>query len=418
MKQFRTLFFYEIKKVLQQKSIWICLAAVFLVCLLTELLQWGQVFTTVTTSSSAREGAVMEDDRYSETYADQVKMERDNARKLAGRKLDDTILSEWKEYENNLAYSLREMNQGETLAAFRKYNLLKESIANLLEEDIGKVSLDMDRFTEDTLYSERDALLMEKWGEKHLTEGEKKYWKNKESSLKKPFTLQNFSFFENVTGNNGIELIFILVSFLIAFMAGKIFSVEHNCKTDQIILCSRYGRKEIYYAKILTGMFLSVCMYLFFTAVMILIKGVLYGFDGADAMIQLLVGGYSLPMTLGQTMWVMLIIGLFASVLMSLLAMILGEKFRRESVSLAIIIAVLFLAKIIHIPDPYRLISQIWNYIPVNLLDLRKGFCDVRLVTIGGMKLTSWQFGVIVYAIMSIAFIAFGKNCYSKYQVK
>ena len=77
---------------------------------------------------------------------------------------------------------------------------------------------------------------------------------------------------------------------------------------------------------------------------------------------------------------------------------------------MAVVIAVMFLARLIPIPLMYRVISQAWNFMPINLLKFDAGFWDPRLVPVFGLKLTSWQFVPAVYILLSIVFLYAGKR--------
>ena len=75
-------------------------------------------------------------------------------------------------------------------------------------------------------------------------------------------------------------------------------------------------------------------------------------------------------------------------------------------------------ARIIVIPREFRVMSQIWNYFPMNLLKIDQGFLDVRLVNIFGVKLTSWQFAPILYLILGGILVLLGRRCYCRHQVQ
>lgn len=47
---------------------------------------------------------------------------------------------------------------------------------------------------------------------------------------------------------------------MIAICFSKVFSTEHSQRTDQLILSSRFGRKKLYYAKIVSGITSSLIL--------------------------------------------------------------------------------------------------------------------------------------------------------------
>uniref|UniRef100_UPI00405796EC hypothetical protein n=1 Tax=Acetatifactor sp. TaxID=1872090 RepID=UPI00405796EC len=68
----------------------------------------------------------------------------------------------------------------------------------------------------------------------------------------------------------------------IAICLSTVFSEEHARKTDQLILCSRNGRKKLFYAKILAGVTfgVSVAIILFLLAMISTVW--VYGGRGFD----------------------------------------------------------------------------------------------------------------------------------------
>jgi hypothetical protein len=94
--------------------------------------------------------------------------------------------------------------------------------------------------------------------------------------------------------------------------------------------------------------------------------------------------------------------------------MILAEAMRNNIGAMAIIIGCLFAARLIEIPTSLRVLSQLWNLIPINLVKFDQGFLDLRLFSLGGLQLTTWQFAPIVYLLLGVFILISGKLCYCK----
>ena len=50
------------------------------------------------------------------------------------------------------------------------------------------------------------------------------------------------------------------------------------------------------------------------------------------------------------------------------------------------------MARMVSVSASWGIFSQLWNYLPINMLKVDEGFCDLRLVHLFGTKLTTWQF--------------------------
>lgn len=401
MKQFSRLVYFEWKKIWKRKSTWITLGILIIFYLVME----GFYFY----------GSTYIEGEFLETNVEGTKIDVENGRRLSGRKIDDTLLQEMQEAyaqfagETDKKYMLTEAYQ----KTARPYSILYNTLYYMLwESDINLLTV-----TEKQLYEARTASLSEKWDAYKLTDSEKEYWRKKEDQLTKPFTYQYAEGYAYLLSMSGVYRICLLVSFLIAICISAVFTEEHGRKTDQLILCSKLGRRQIYYAKVVAGSLYS----LFATAILFLLAMIcafsMYGADGFSASIQTVAAFYSETFTVGQVVLIMTGILFLASILTSVFTMALSEITNSNIAAMSVVIAGIFLARLIEIPYQYRLLSQVWNFIPINLL-LFDVFRDVRLVSLFGLKLTAWQFSTILYAVLIILFIAAGKRIYCRCQVK
>lgn len=397
MRQFGMLFFYEMKKIMQRKNTWITLGILLAIYL---ALTGGRTF-----GSSYVEGEFLE------THKERNAIDRKNGQKLSGRKLDDTLFEEMKNaYAGMENKELKYMLTEEYQTKVRPYSMVY---------DIVRFS-DVDPFTvtEKAFYNAREAAVEKSWEQYELTEKEKAYWQEKEDKLAKPFTYQYAEGYSNLISMNGIYMVCLWVSFLIAICMSSVFTEEHGRKTDQLILCSRLGRKEIYFAKIAAGSLFSLLVTVFFLGVEVAGVFSAYGREGFSAMVQLFYGIYSYPLTVGQVLLIMTGILLLATVVTGIFTMVLSEITKSNIGSMATVVAILFLARLVPIPLTWRFLSQVWNFFPINMLKLDAGFTDMRLVSIFGWELSSWQFVPVLYALIAVLLVFAGKRVYCRYQVQ
>ena len=379
MGQFRTLFFYEMKKISQRKNTWITFGA--LLVLFLGLIAGRQLASTYI------------DGEFLETKKEGFATDRENGLVLSGRKLDDTLFTEVKN-----AYAL---------AADRdiEYFLTKEYQSSVRPYrgiyDIIRLTSELSSVTEENFYAAREAALKESQDDYKLSEAEKEYWQGKEEKVAKPFTYQYADAYSYLDSMNGIYMVLLMVSFMLAICMSNVFTEEHGRKTDQLILCTRLGRKQTYLllAKVTVGAFIS------------------FGTEGFSAMLQLIAPNYSYPMTLGQVFFVMAGIHLLACILTGVFAMVLSEITKSSIGTMATVVAILFLARLIPVPPDWRFLQAV-NFFPINMLKLDAGFTDMRLVSLFGLKFTSWQFAPLLYIFLIVLLFFTGKKVYCRFQVQ
>ena len=185
-----------------------------------------------------------------------------------------------------------------------------------------------------------------------------------------------------------------------------------------MILCSRFGRSRLYFAKILAGSIVSFAGSLLFFIFLLAENFIAYGTEGFTAAIQLFIPAYSYSISIGGCFFILSGILFLSCILTGIFIMVLSELIHSKIGTMAIVIIVLFAARMIPIPTDYRMFSQLWNYIPINLIKLDAGFTDIRLVPLFGFLLTSWQFAPFLYIGLAVLFIWIGKKVYCRYQVE
>ncbi len=375
MVQFGMLLWYEWKKIWRRKSTWITLSVIVLF----------SIFMAYMEETEQKEG-----------------------RKISGEKINDALL-----FEMSQAYV--DDKQSDAYAAQTGPYLQLQQIVRKMAG--GYESAGTCNVTEKELYEKRYENIVQAWEQYGLTKEEKAYWQEKEDCLQKPFTYEYFAAYDRLISMSGVYRVYLFLTFLIAICISGVFTEEHERRTDQLILCSKLGRKQMYFAKIAAGGLFSVV-----TTTMLLLCSVfcsfyLYGTDGFTAIIQLYAPHYSQPVTIGQVFFIMAGILFLAAVLTGIFTMVLSETLRNNLASMAFVIALLFAARLIPIPRDLRILSQAWNLMPINLLKFDAGFWDLRLVPVFFARLTSWQFAPILYFLLVIIIVLFGKKIYCGYQM-
>ena len=398
----KTLLAYEIKKIIMKKSNIVAFVLLFAV----------QIFIAFSGSL----GSAYVDGVFLETHMERNEINRENGIALSGRTVDDELLSEMRE-----AYAKIKLDEKEQYLFSEAYQKEVRKYSNIVEIfqywGVGSGFLS-DEFTEEELYELREKNKKEIWEYYELSSKEQEYWEEKEIGLEIPFTYQYATAYEYLLGMHGAYMICLIFTFFIAISMVSVFAEEHNRKTDQLLLCTKWGRGRLYMAKIAAGSIVIFVTNLLFILVALAGNFFSYGTEGFTATIQMIMlNGYSYPMTVGKALWISIGLLLLASVLTAVFAMVLAEVLKNAIGAMAIIIGGSFASRLIFLPPTWGVVSQLWNYLPLNLLKIDQGFSDLRLVSVFGVQLTTWQFAPILYVLVIVVLILLGSRVYKMYQV-
>ncbi len=143
---------------------------------------------------------------------------------------------------------------------------------------------------------------------------------------------------------------------------------------------------------------------------------IIYGTKGFDAAFQLIYPKYSFPVTAGEASFIMHGIFVIASVLFAVLIMVLSEVTRSRMAALSITAIYIVLAIIFSVPNKYRILSQIWDWLPGSFADPKNIF-DLRMIAVFGKLFLSWQAVPVIYLIAAVGIAVAGIPVYRRYQV-
>lgn len=401
MNNFWVLYRYECKKLLCRKIVWIT----FTLCIVTTIVSLCVPFI----GSCYEEGELIDtnlnmyqtDKRYSEAL---------NGREINQELLEETIAAYRKiPYTKELRYLLTEEYQQYA----RPYSAIFNFIVETTDMETSDVILSWQP-CEDDLYEKRQIWLNSMWEESGLSEGEIDFWQEREAQIKKPFVYQHHEAYSTLI--SCYQTVSLLVLLLIAICLSGIFSEEHTRKTDQIILCSLLGKTRLYCTKIAAGISFAVFSAILLSLLTFITTFCLYGTDGFNAAFQLVYTGSSDPVTCGQAILIAFGNMLFAAAVMGIFVMILSELLNSNIAALAISTGLLIVAMIVVVPEQYRLLAQIWDWLPWCFLTPWNVFGEYTL-SIFGHYFTSWQAVPIIYLVASIVTAIVGRLLYQRFQV-
>lgn len=403
MRNFGILYRYEIGKLVKRKMVWIAGTLVLALSLVS--------ITSNITGKYYVDGVVYD------THYHMMETDREYARKISGRAINQELISEMQEAYRKIPtdearYSLTDEYQ--TYA--RPYSQIFQIVRKVMHFSGAAYIEQMCAWEADetAFYSAFAKNIDEACDSHFLTEEEKSYWMEKEAALKKPFVFGYADgYWQLISSANSISFMILLFC---AICLSDSFTREHILRTDQLLLSSRFGKRELYLAKTAAGM--SFILVYTLTAVIIIALAALgiYGADGFSVMIQIAVTGYPLQIKAGGVVIMMYALMILAALFTAALVMMLSEVFHSATATLAAVSFMNLLPLFASVPARFRVLAQIWDYLPGGLLDTDT-IMGLRLLPFFGSYLTMWQAAPLIYILLGVVFWLFGMRAYQRYQI-
>ncbi len=375
------LYKFELRKIISRKIVWITGGV-----LLIGLLIWGALSAVLPVN---REYSVSSLNGYEANRA-----ERESAEQISGRAIDQALIGEMLPAYKDFIYN---GNYNNALPYLDVYDL----IGNVLGTHASTEILECDS---DTFYKKLNALL-----EANTPAG-------MEGNLfDEPITYDGyFDGWRKVA--DMMKFIACMEIMFITICLSTVFTMEHTRKTDQVILCTRLGKKKLYAAKILAGLTVGIGFTLILSLLMFGIVAFLYGFDGYNTILQfVLLRPFDL--TIGQSVLILVALSFVGAALVSLFTMMLSELTKNSVATIGTIMGVMLVTMfIIEMPANLKLLSEIWYLLPSNLVSLNGAF-RYSAISIGGSTFAAYQYAPVVYVVLAVVFALIGKQTYNRYQI-
>lgn len=377
-----TLYKFELRKIINRKILWITGGI-----LLMGLLLWGLASAVLPQS---REYSTV-----SLSGLEMNRAEREAAEQIAGRKIEQKLLDEMQPaYEEFIV----DGDYKKALPYLDIYNF----IGTVLGTNASAEILNCDS---DTFYAMLNTQL-----EANALAG-----REENISYNEPLFYQGY--FDGWRQMASMMKVLACMEIMfIAICLSTVFTVEHTRKTDQVILCSRFGKKRLYFAKLMAGLTVGIAFTLILSLLMFGIIAFLYGFDGYDTILQfVLMRPFNL--TLGQAVMILIGLSFAGAILVSVFTMVLSELTKNSVSTIGIIAGILILTMfIMEIPANLKILSEIWYMLPSNLASLNGAF-RYSMFLLGEGAMLSYQIAPIVYFAMAIIFSIIGNVVYNRYQI-
>lgn len=395
----RTLFIYEWKKLVNRRIVWVCVVLSLLLIM-------------ITVGSPLLGSYYVNGERLGSNY-EQFQLDKSYQKALDGRAIDGELLQEMQ-----TAYSKvpSEAEQYSWTEEYQKYARPYSAIFNYIRQTTGMNVREVTEWGAGTeaLYAKRLEKQELRWESFQLTEQEKVFWREMEEKLENPVTFRYAEGYSVLI--SAVYTIGLLSILMVAICLAGVFPEEHVRKTDQLILSSKCGRQEIYRVKFLAGILFAFLMTLLFVLFSLAAAFLLYGAEGFGAAFQLIYTGFSCPLSAGEAVLIAYFMVLFAGTFMGALVMMLSEVIHSSVSTLAIAVGIILLPMLFSMPDEYRLLAQLWSYLPSDFVACWSIF-SVHTVIIFGKVLQAWQVVPMLYTVLGILFAFVTKRAFMKYQV-
>ena len=330
---------------------------------------------------------------------------RETARELDGRIIDEQLFNEMKpalKYENGVA--LLQVKEG-----YEKYVPILNMIMPVSGDEI-----DFARFQGMGFYELRRQRISQRLEKQELTEAEKAYWDSLEDKVKKPFVYH----YHNGPANmlKSFQALGFFTLLLSAVGLSGVYAKETADNMNQLLLCSRYGKKKLYLIKYAAGMTWILTAALLVVLALLIPFGVTYGTEGTGEMLQLVKPLSMLPCTIGQMLAICLGNYLLAAVLFASITMLLSVITQNSPAVTCGLLGYLLIDLFADVPDRFRLLQAVWSLRP-NAILMNTGFVNYRLIRLAGKFFMNYQAAPVIYIAIAVIAFLIGLSKYKRLQV-
>lgn len=234
-----------------------------------------------------------------------------------------------------------------------------------------------------------------------------------DSEVSKPFTMQYIDgylrFFAFSVTNA------FIVMFLIGFILSPIFSEEYQIGTDSLILTSKNGKHLQVFAKLATAISFSTAMTLTFLIIGYSLCMMIFGFEGANAQIQLHMPLITYHFTMLEVVGLLFITTILGSFLMTGICVYLSSALNKSVVVLAICVIVILLGMFNGIAVPG--LEKIRYFLPSSMGTYFDVIVNQFSFSVFGTQVMLYQMVCIVAFIVGsiLLFLAYGN--FKRHQV-
>lgn len=330
---------------------------------------------------------------------------REESKVLDGRMITGQL---FKEIEPGLrkenGRTILELTEG-----YEKYMPVLNMIMPLTGDDF-----DFSRLEGTGFYDIRRQKINQRFEKQGLTKEEIAYWEMLESKVRKPFAYHYHSGPSNLL--KSFQALGFFVLLLSAVGLSGVYARETADNINQLLLCSRFGKRELYRIKFAAGITWILTAAALLILALLIPYWLIYGMDGMDEMLQLVKPLSMLPYSIGHMLFICALIFLLAAVLFAAVTMLLSVITQNTLAVTGGLLGYLIIDLFAAVPDRFRLLEAIWSLRP-NAILMNTGFVNYRLIYFFGRFLLNYQAALIIYVMVIISALFVGRWKYLRLQV-
>ncbi|MDU1320770.1 MAG: hypothetical protein E6931_04575 [Clostridium botulinum] len=247
----------------------------------------------------------------------------------------------------------------------------------------------------------------------NYSDKEKKFWINKISKVKTPYTYGYYVGWESLLRIFG-TLVFTLLAIIIT--VAPMFAGEYQCGADSIILSSKYGKTKIIKAKIIAAFAFATIIFVLNLIFVLAIPLLSFGTDGWNLPIQIQqrIPPYKVTF-LGATV---MCIGIAYVVILGSVSftLLLSAKLKTPFTVLIVQIIILFASLFMKEGADNSFYNHILYLLPSKAIDYE--FSNYLSYSFGGIIVSLLLMRVIVYGIVGVISLPLVSNAFRKHQVQ
>ena len=333
---------------------------------------------------------------------------REAAVKLNNSKIDEQLIEEMRPIFKYVSGK----TVFEVTGEYEKY----VPIIDVLDVMITAIDRDIDltKTQADTLYELRKRVLTQRMESQGLSEKDKEFWYSLEAQIETPFVYR----YHRGPGNllRAFQALGFFVLFLSAIGHSGSFARETADRMNQLLLCSRYGKKQLYALKLAAGLtwILAEALIVFLSVMIPYV--VVYGTEGMGEMLQLVKPLSMLPYSIGNMLAIYFGIYILAAVLYASVTMLLSVLTQNQAATTCGLMGYFLIDLFVELPERFGVLEKIWLLRP-NVVLMNSGFSNYRLIHLAGRVFMNYQAAPVLYAFVIIAALLIGRRKYKGLQV-
>lgn len=406
MNNFWTLVCYEYKKILHKKSALIAFAFAFVLIVFS-------CFTMVMGNNS--QGNY---DNENMSAYEAMLMDKSYEKALEGRPLDGALILEASEAYQKIDKNVTKYTES---AGYQKYARPYSSVYALIDAAYVQPgnAFNIDDFQSiseedaNNYYAKRENQYRVNLTNNPLfSDSDVEKIMDLDQAVQKPFIMAYKDGYQRFFALSITTMTALL--FVISFCISPIFSDEYSKKTDSLILTAKNGRKTFLYAKIFTSISVAFVLALLFILSTYFTCMAIYGFDGTNAQIQLLIPAVTYPFTMLEATILLIVTSLFGAFLHTGICMFFSS-ITRNSITPMAITSVLILAGMFN-GTSMIILNKVRFFLPSAM----GSFWDITtqlVFDIFGMQIMLYQMICIVSFILGVLFLLVAFQNFKRHQV-